>query len=105
MKIKTPTEFIPFSDGVCNIYTIDDNESKTYKYENLGFTNRVLGFKRFFEAQGNKMAISKVIRIPQLNNIDTYDHVEIGSEVYDIKIVQKMHDTNPVSLDLTLQLQ
>lgn len=105
MKIKAPTEFISFSDGICNVYALDDDKPKTYKYKNLGFTNRILGFKRFFEAEGNKMAISKVIRIPQLNNIDTYDHVEIGSETYDIKIIQEMYDTNPPSLDLTLQLQ
>lgn len=105
MKIKTSTEFVAFSDGVCNIYALDDDEEKAYKYKNLGFTNRILGFKRFFEAEGNKMAISKVIRIPQVSNIDTYDHVEIGNDAYDIKIIQEMYNTNPPSLDLTLQLQ
>ena len=51
MKIKTPTEFIPFKDGVCNIYTENEEDEKVYKYKNIYFNNKTLGFKRAYAAQ------------------------------------------------------
>ena len=106
MRIKIDNiEFTSFSDGVCNIYSTDDEGKKTAdKYTNLSFCNRVLGFNRFFSAAANKMAINKVIRIPQLNNIDTYDIVQIGDTTYNIKLIQNIYDSNPESMDLTLQV-
>lgn len=103
MKIKTPTEFVPFSDGVCTIFFEDDDGNRTDKYKNLGFTKRTLGYKRFFEANSNQMSIDKVIRIPQLGDIDTYDHVELDDTQYDIVLIQDIYDSNPLSTDLTLQ--
>jgi len=103
MRIKTDTEFTTYSDGVCDIYTIDDNGEPINKYKSLGFTERVLGFNRFYAAAANQIAISKVIRIPKLDNIDTFDHVDINGKAYDIKLVQIIYDANPPSIDLTLQ--
>ncbi len=104
MNIKTNNiEFVSFSDGVCNIYALDNDGNRIYKYKGLGFSNRVLGFKRYWAAAANQMEINKVIRIPSLKNIDTYDHVEIGGETYDVKMVQAIYDTNPICIDLTLQ--
>lgn len=104
MKIKPDNiEFISFSDGVCNIYSEDDEGNKTYKYKGLGFSNRVLGFKRFYAAAASQTDINKVIRIPQLKGITTYDHVEINGDIFDIKMVQAIYDTNPPCIDLTLQ--
>lgn len=104
MQIKADNiEFVSFSDGVCNIYPTDDGGNRQAdKYTNLGFSNRTLGLKRFFEAAANQMSVNKVIRIPQLNNIDSYDHVEINSVSYDIKLVQNIYNSNPPSIDLTL---
>ena len=103
MKIKADTEFVSYNDGVCDIYTNDDNGEPISKYKSLGFTERVLGFNRFYAAAANQMAISKVIRIPKLDNIDTFDHVNINGMAYDIKLVQTIYDANPPSIDLTLQ--
>ena len=64
-----------------------------------------MGLTRFFQADANQMKVDKVIRIPQLDNIDTYDHVTIGETDYDIMIIQDKYDTNPPSIDLTLQLR
>lgn len=99
MKIKTDIDFISFSDGICDIYTEDD----VIKYKNLAFSNRALGIKRIFEASANLMVINKVIRIPLLNNIDTYDHVIINKINYEIKIIQPIYDSTPQSIDLSLQ--
>lgn len=105
MKIKTDNiEFISFSDGICNIYCKDDSGNKIVKYTGLGFSERVLGFKRFFSAAANKMSINRVIRIPQIGNIDTFDYVEIGDITYDIALIQNIYDSNPQSIDLTLKV-
>jgi len=102
MKIKPDTEFISFSDGVCDIYTEDEDGSRTDKYKSLGFSNRVLGFKRYFEAAANQIDVNRVIRIPQVPGIDNYNYVGIGTAKYGIKLVQEIYDTNPLCIDLTL---
>lgn len=103
MKIKTNTEFITFNDGICNIFTTnEDGERVADKYSNLGFENRVLGFKRYFEASARQIDINRVIRIPLLPVIDNYDFAEIDNIIYGIKMVQPIYDTNPLSMDLTL---
>ena len=104
MKIKTGNiEFSTFNDGVCNIFTTDeDGERIADKHSNLGFENRILGFKRYFEASARQIEINRVIRIPQLGNIDNHDYVEIDNVIYGVKMVQPIWDTNPLSMDLTL---
>ncbi|WP_291634549.1 hypothetical protein [Clostridium sp.] len=104
MKIKIGNiQFTTFSDGICNIFTLDeDGKRVANKHTNLGFDNRVLGFKRYFEASARQIDINRVIRIPQLGNIDNYDFVEINSVIYGVKMAQPIYDTNPLSMDLTL---
>jgi len=103
MKIKTDTEFISFNDGVCNIFALNENSVRMAdKFSNLGFSKRVLGFKRYFDAAARAIEINRVIRIPQLSGIDNYDFVEIDNVLYGVKMVQEIYDTNPPSIDLTL---
>lgn len=104
MKIKTDNiEFISFSDGVCDIYSVDEEGKKTYKYENLGFSNKVLGYNRVFAAKAVQIKANAVIKIPQVPRIDIHDVCEIrGIGKYDIELVQNVFDTNPLSTDLTL---
>ncbi|MCL6573155.1 MAG: hypothetical protein K6T88_15970 [Bacillus sp. (in: Bacteria)] len=104
MKIKIGNiEFSTFNDGICNIFTNDEQEERLpNKYSKLGFSNRVLGFKRYFEASARQIDINRVIRIPQVPGIDNYDFVEIDSVIYGVKMVQEIYDTNPPCIDLTL---
>lgn len=105
MKIKIDNiEFISFSDGVCDIYTEDEEGNKSNKYTNLGFSNRVLGFNRHFAAKAVQVQTSRVIRIPQVPNIDNHDILEIKDiGKYDIELSQYIYDTNPSCIDLTLR--
>lgn len=105
MKIKADNiEFISFSDGVCDIYTEDEEGNKTYKYNGLGFSNRVLGYNRAFAAKAAQVQANAVIRIPQVSGIDMHDTLEIkGLGKYDIELVQNIFNTNPLSIDLTLK--
>lgn len=104
MKIKTDTEFISFNDGVCDIYTVDDDDIKTNKYQKLGFTNKVLGYNRVFAAKAVQVQVNAVIKIPNVPGVNNHDTLEIiGTGKYDIEFVQTIFDTNPVSIDLTLR--
>jgi len=102
MKIKTDTEFIAFKDGICKIYGFDEEGIEVTKYISLAFDNRILGFKRYYEAAANQVEINRVIRIPQVPNITNYDFAEIETVKYGVKMVQSIYDTNPPSIDLTL---
>jgi len=105
MKIKLDNiEFVSFSDGICDIYTEDEEEIKTYKYRNLYFSDRVLGFKRAYAAAAAQVKINAVIRIPKVSGIDNHDTVEIQDKgKYNIEMIQVINDTNPPSIDLTLR--
>ena len=105
MKIKTNNiEFISFNDGVCDIYSEDEEGNKSYKYRSLGFTNRVLGLNRHYAARAAQVQTNSVIRIPQLPGVDNHDTVEIkGLGRYDIELIQNIFESNPLSMDLTLR--
>ncbi|QXE19997.1 hypothetical protein [Clostridium sp. 001] len=105
MKIKRNNiEFISFSDGICDIYTEDEEGNKLYKYKKLGFTNRVLGYNRAFAAKAVQVQTNAVIRIPQVIGIDIHDTVEVADiGKYDIELAQVIFTTNPPSIDLTLR--
>jgi len=104
MKIKTDVEFISFNDGICNIYTEDDEGNVDSKYTDLGYSNRILGFKRYYAAAANQIQTNAVIRIPQVTNINTHDTLEIKDVgKYNIEMVQYLYETNPPCIDLTLR--
>lgn len=105
MKIKTDNvEFTSFKDGICDIYTEDEEGNKTYKYTSIAFEKRTLGYARHFAAKAVQTKVNAVIRIPSLINIDDHDAVEIrGLGTYEIEIIQEISDSNPITLQLTLK--
>ena len=97
-------EFTSFSDGICDIYTEDEEGNKTYKYTNIAFEKRTLGYARHFAAKAVQTKVNTVIRIPSLSNIDDHDTIEIrGFGSYEIEIIQEILDSNPITLQLTLK--
>lgn len=105
MKIKVPNiEFISFSDGVCSIYSEDEEGNRTYKFINLGFSKRVLGSKRYYAAAAAQVEINAVMRIPKVPGIDNHDNLEIkNTGRYDIELAQEIFDSNPPCIELTLK--
>lgn len=105
MKIQVPNiEFISFSDGLCDIYSSDEEGNKNYKFKGLGFSNKVLGFARHYAAKAAQIQTNAVIKIPQLPGIDIHDTLEIKNlGKYDIELAQNIFDSNPPSIDLTLK--
>jgi len=105
MKIKVPNiEFTSFSDGVCDIYTEDEEGKRNYKFRGLGYEERVLGFNRHFAAKAVQVQANAVIRIPKVPGIDLHDSVDLlNIGKYDIELAQNIKDSNPPSIDLTLR--
>lgn len=105
MKIKVPNiEFTSFIDGICSIYIEDEEGNRDYKYKDLGFENRVLGFNRHFAAKAVQVQANAVIRIPKIPGINIHDTLEIANQgKYDIELAQNIKDSNPPSIDLTLR--
>lgn len=104
IKPKNNIEFISFNDGICDIYYIDESGERVYKYKNLGFSSRILGYKRAFTAASSQVQVDRVIRIPQVRFIDNHDTIEIkGVGRYNIELVQDINITNPFCKDLTLR--
>lgn len=97
-------KFNSFSDGVCDIYTEDEEGNKTMKYENLGFNNKTLGYNRVFAAKAAQTQVNEVIKIPKVPGVDIHDILEIkGIGKYDIELSQELLTDNPPSILLTLR--
>lgn len=96
-------EFQAFKDGICDIYSEDEEGKKTYKYTGLNFDKRVLGFNRHYAAKAVQVQTDMVIRIPVVSNINNHDLLTIkGIGKFSIELVQDKYECNPPSLDLTL---
>lgn len=97
-------EFQAFKDGICDIYSEDEEGKKTYKYTGLNFDKRVLGFNRHYAAKAVQVQIDMVIRIPLISSINNHDLLTIkGIGKFSIELVQDKYECNPPSLDLTLR--
>lgn len=104
MKIKVPNiQFITFNDGICDIYTEDEEGNRTYKYEKLNFSNKTLGYGRYFAALSENIKVDRVIKIPLVHNINSQDICSIESNAFSIELIQQTDDTNPRSMILTLK--
>lgn len=106
MKPQQPKniKFIPFNDGLCSIYTEDEEENKIYKVKNIRFSKKTLGYGRYYTAKSTNVKVDRVILIPQLPiEIDSNDYLEIEGNLYHIELVQEIDNSNPKTLQLTLR--
>lgn len=104
MKIRTPNiDFISFNEGVCNIYSEDEEDNEVIKYKSVCFSEKVLGLRRYYTAKAAQSNVNRVIAVPLLSNIDNHDKIIIEKQVYSIELIQPKRETNPPSLDLTLK--
>ena len=104
MKIQTPTEFLTFNDGKCDIYTVSGNKL-TAKIETLDYGKRTVGFNRYYAARAASVKITMLIQIPQRLYITPEQHnAVISGNRYKIEQVQELNDTNPRATVLTLNM-
>lgn len=102
MKIKTPTEFLTFTDGFCDIYSVKGNK-RDQKLLTLCFGDRMVGMKRFYEARAASTEIDRVIQVPRQLSIEADHRAMIDGAEYKIEQVQHLNDTNPPATVLTLR--
>lgn len=96
-----------FNDGTCTAYALDESRKPILKYQNLRFSERVIGFKRYFSAAQVQVEISRLIRVPSGPNISPHDFIVISQGTamcqYQIEQVQPIPDSMPPSIDISLR--
>lgn len=102
MKIKTPTEFLTFNDGICDIYNVKGNKVSD-KLMTLCFGDRTVGMKRYYAARAATVEINRLIQVPQQKTITASNRVVIEDAEYKIEQLQQLNDTNPPATVLTLR--
>jgi hypothetical protein len=102
MKIQTPTEFLTFSDGLCDIYSVSGNKLDG-KLMTLCYGNRTVGVKRYYAARAAKAEINRLIQVPMRKDITAANAAVISGVRYKIDQVQYLNNTNPPTTVLTLQ--
>lgn len=91
-----------FNDGIVNICEIDDDGNAGRCKEKLRFSEKTVGYNRFYEAMTAKVQIDKLIRVPFQRWLTTEYVAVIGSDVYEIHQVQTIADSFPKSTALSL---
>jgi hypothetical protein len=102
MKIQTPTEFLTFTDGKCDIYSIKGNVLDQ-KLMTLDFGDRTVGIKRFYAARAAATEIDRLIQVPIQKSITSENRAVIDDTEYTIEQAQHLQDTNPPVTVLTLR--
>jgi SPP1 family predicted phage head-tail adaptor len=101
MKIQTPTEFLSFNGGTCEIHAVAGNKLGD-KLMTLNFGDRTVGMKRFYAARAASVEITRLIQVPQRMDITAAQNVVIQGDRYKIEQIQQLTDTNPRATVLTL---
>lgn len=108
MAVKS-NDFLSFNDGTAEIYDVvnsaaagDTPVEKLVLKAKLRFAENTVGMQRFFEAQQVKVDISRVITTPLVAVASPQDIIVIGDKQYKIAQLQRMFDTRPESMKLTL---
>lgn len=102
MKIQTPTEFLTFNDGICDIYTVKANKLDA-KLLTIPFGGRTVGMKRYYAARAATVQIDRLIQLPQQRSVEAIHRAVIDGSEYKIEQVQHLNDTNPPATLLTLR--
>lgn len=105
-KAQTPQTF---NDGIVGIYTIADisapgdmpKDGLKLK-ETLRFKQRTVGFSRYYTAMQAQQKVDCVIRCPFRNVVSAQDVVILNNVQYRIGLIQRLEDSVPPVMDLTL---
>ena len=91
---------LAFTDGVCEIYTVDNRRLKE-KVGTFYFKDDTIGIKSYYGFQTLGVEIERVVSIPFNNLVNKSRVLKIGDDIYQISLIQ-VKDTFPKSLKLTL---
>ncbi len=92
-----------FLDNICDIYRLDESGLPQKVFDGVPLEERTVGSRRSFDAMQAGHTIQKVVRIPDVG-MDLNDcFAEIQRRRYQILQAQKIFDTSPRCLQLTLE--
>lgn len=111
MRIKSNLEFQTYNDGLCSIYSVENDAQKgnlpkkklVSKYGKVPYEKRTVGVKRFYIAKQADVTIELLIRVPDAFKVSPQDVCMINGKQYTVHQVQDIMDSMPESKDLTLK--
>ena len=104
MTTQKSMKFERFNDGIVTICEIDDDGNVGTRKEKLRFSEKTVGYNRYYEAMTAKVQIDKLIRVPHRNWLTTEYLAVIGSDIYEIHQTQTLSETLPKTTALSLHL-
>ena len=103
MKVKTPTKFVSFNDGIVDFYKTDENDKIILNTRlHYRFSAKKIGVNRYYAARSNDIELSKLIAIHKNNRITTAFAAVIEKTRYKIEQVSNNTNTNPPTTELSL---
>ena len=104
MKIETPTEFLTFCDGLCEIRRIEKNKPGE-SLATVHYGDRSITAKRYYTARAASEKVDKLIQIPaHPRYVPAVGMCCIIDRIrYDVDAVQFLPTCNPPSYVLTLR--
>lgn len=102
-KSKKKLQFETFPDGVCSLWQLDKAKKPFLLLNNVRYRERTVGERRNFDAEQNGHTIQMLIRVPHMDFVKTGVFVTIGEKQFKVLQVQKILDTVPQCIDLTLE--
>lgn len=99
-------EIQAFNDGVLSVHGIarhdDGSDTLSLKHASLRFSERTVGFSRYYAAMQENVKVEMVVRVPRHDDISTQDVVIINGLQYEIAQVQHPKGAYPPCCDLSL---
>lgn len=95
MRIKTPTEFLTFTDGLCEVWSVKAN-ALSKKICTICFGDRSVSLSRYVEAsQMMTGELSRTIQVLYNPKLSKGHSVVIEGVAYRLDQVQHLRNTNP----------
>ena len=104
MTMQGNVVFEKFNDGIVVVCEIDDDGNAGTQKEKLRFSEKTVGYNRYYEAMTAKVQIDKLIRVPFRRWLTSEYLAVIGSDVYEIHQAQTIIDSFPKTTALSLHL-
>lgn len=99
------SKFEEFSDGIVKIYKENDDGKLEAKFEEgIRFGEENVSIQRHYAAQAADRQVDRVIHIPVREGIVAHDVAVIEGEQFDIEKVDKLKNTTPPILKLSLTM-
>lgn len=102
--------FEPFADGIVTVYSVvniaeegDRPRDGLRKIISLPYDYKTVGITRYNSGKQDNAKIAAVISVPMRPEISSQNIVKIGETQYSIYQVQRINDTRPPTLKLSLE--